>query len=148
MLIEELTSRASLDFLAHIHVGRLGCSHAGQPYVVPIYFSYQDDFLYTFSTIGRKIDWMRANPLVCIQADEVVSAEQWVSVVVFGEFEELPDTPDFVRERASAHDLLQKKAMWWEPGFVKTILHGTERPLTPVFYRIHIKQITGHRAVP
>lgn len=148
MLIEELTIRASLDFLAHIHVGRLGCSHAGQPYVVPIYFSYQGDFLYTFSTIGRKIEWMRANPLVCIQADEVISAEQWVSVVVFGEFEELPDTPDFVRERALAHDLLQKKAMWWEPGFAKTVLHGSERPLVPVFYRIQIKQITGHRAIP
>ncbi|MGA7625929.1 MAG: pyridoxamine 5'-phosphate oxidase family protein [Candidatus Acidiferrales bacterium] len=148
MLIEELTRQASLDFLAHIHVGRLGCSHAGQPYVVPIYFSYQDHFLYTFSTIGRKIEWMRANPLVCIQADEVVSAEQWVSVVVFGEFEELPDTPDFVRERALAHDLLQKKAMWWEPGFAKTVLHGSERPLVPVFYRIQIKQITGHRAIP
>jgi nitroimidazol reductase NimA-like FMN-containing flavoprotein (pyridoxamine 5'-phosphate oxidase superfamily) len=148
VLIEELTSRASLDFLAHIHVGRLGCSHAGQPYVVPIYFSYQDDFLYTFSTIGRKIEWMRANPLVCIQADEVVSAEHWVSVVVFGEFEELPDTPDFVRERALAHDLLQKKAMWWEPGFAKTVLHGFERPLVPIFYRIQIKQITGHRAIP
>lgn len=148
MLIEELTRQASLDFLAHIHVGRLGCSHADQPYVVPIYFSYQGDFLYTFSTVGQKIEWMRANPLVCIQADEVVSAEQWVSVVVFGEFEELPDTPDFVRERALAHDLLQKKAMWWEPGFAKTVLHGSERPLVPVFYRIQIKQITGHRAIP
>jgi len=28
--------------------------------------------------------------------------------------------------------------MWWEPGYVKTILHGTERHLVPVLYRIHV----------
>jgi len=36
----------------------------------------------------------------------------------------------------------------WEPGYVKTILHGTERPLVPVFNRIDIGHITGHRATP
>jgi hypothetical protein len=38
--------------------------------------------------------------------------------------------------------------VWWEPAYVKTILHGTQRPLVPVFYRIHGLQITGHRATP
>ena len=77
-----------------------------------------------------------------------MNAEHWVSVIVFGRFEELPDAPEWQSERALAHELLQKKGMWWEPGYVKTIVHGTERPLVPVFYRIHIAHITGHRASP
>ncbi len=38
--------------------------------------------------------------------------------------------------------------MWWEPAYVKTIRRGAERPLVPVFYRIHVVQVTGHRATP
>lgn len=147
-MIQELTKQASLDLLARSHFGRLGCAREGQPYIVPTYFAYADNYLYSFSTIGQKIDWMRANPLVCLQTDEVVNADHWVSVIVFGRFEELPDTPERRSERVLAYELLQKKAMWGEPGYVKTIIYGTERPLVPVFYRIHIMQITGHRAIP
>jgi hypothetical protein len=148
MLIQELTRQDSLDLLARTHLGRLGCSQAGQSYVVPIYFACRDNFLYSFSTVGRKIEWMRANPLVCVEADEVVNLQQWVSVIVFGQYEELTDTPDWKSVRVYAHQLLKQKAVWWEPGYVKTILHGTERPLVPVFYRIRIVEITGHRAAP
>jgi uncharacterized protein len=147
VLIEELASRASLDFLARTHLGRLACAQRDQPYIVPIYFSY-NNYIYTFSTVGQKIDWMRANPLVCVQADDVLNSERWTSVIVFGRFEELLDVPGWHSERKLAHDLLQTKAMWWEPGYVKTILHGKERPLVPVFFRVHITEITGHRASP
>lgn len=94
MLIEELPRQASLEFLARTHLGRLACTRAAQPYIVPIYFSYNNNCLYSFSTVGRKIDWMRTNPLVCVQADEVTNSEQWISVIVFGRFEELPDLPE------------------------------------------------------
>jgi len=147
MIIEELTTNASLHFLASTHLGRLACVQGSQPYIVPIYFSCSNDYLYTFSTVGQKIDWMRANPLVCVEADEIVNCEIWTSVIVNGRFEELPDLPEWHNERSLAHDLLQSKAMWWEPGYAKTILHGKERPLAPVFYRIHITDITGHRAI-
>jgi nitroimidazol reductase NimA-like FMN-containing flavoprotein (pyridoxamine 5'-phosphate oxidase superfamily) len=89
---------------------------------------------------------MRANPLVCVEADEVVSPEQWMSVIVFGRYEELLDTPEYQGVRAFAHRFLKRHAVWWEPAYAKTILHGTQRPLVPVFYRIHGLQITGHRA--
>jgi nitroimidazol reductase NimA-like FMN-containing flavoprotein (pyridoxamine 5'-phosphate oxidase superfamily) len=115
---------------------------------VPVYFAYDNGYLYSFSTVGQKIEWMRANPLVCVETDEVESPEQWVSVVVSGRYEELPDTPEWQGARALAHTLLKRNAVWWEPAYVKTILHGTQRPLVPVFYRIHGLQITGHRATP
>jgi nitroimidazol reductase NimA-like FMN-containing flavoprotein (pyridoxamine 5'-phosphate oxidase superfamily) len=148
VLIQELTRQASLDLLARMRFGRLACVQGTQPYVVPFYFVYENDCLYSFSTVGQKIEWMRANPLVCVEADEVVSPEQWTSVIVFGRYEELLDTPEYRDVRAFAHTLLKRHAVWWEPAYAKTILSGTQRPLVPVVYRIHGLQITGHRAIP
>jgi len=147
-MIQEISRQESLDLLARTHLCRLACAQGSQPYIVPCYFAYNGNSLYSFSTVGQKIDWMRVNPLVCVQADEVVNPQEWVSVIVLGRYEELPDTPTYQFEIATAYNLLHKKALWWEPGYLKTILHGTERPLLPVFYRIHVVQITGHRAIP
>ena len=148
MLIQDMTREMSIDLLKRAHIGRLGCTQGSQPYVVPISFAYHQEFIYSFATVGQKIEWMRANPLVCVEADEVVSPEQWMSVIVFGRYEELLDTPEYQGVRAFAHTLLKRHAVWWEPAYAKTILHRTERPLVPVVYRIHGLQITGHRAIP
>jgi uncharacterized protein len=148
MLVQEITKGESLSVLKSMRLGRLACSKDGQPYITPLYFSLSGNFLYSFSTVGQHIEWMRKNPLVCVETDEVVSSHDWVSIIVLGRYEELPDTPDWGRERAIAHELLQHKADWWEPGYAKTILHGTERPLVPVYFRIEIAEITGHRASP
>src|ERR1700684_4224530 len=91
---------------------------------------------------------MRLNPLVCVETDNVVSSEEWVSIIIFGRQEELPDTQEFELARGHAHELLDQKATWWEPGYVKTIIQGAERPLVPVYFRIHIEQITGHQGTP
>ena len=149
MLIRELNRQESLDLLAHSRLGRLACAHEARPYIVPFYFAYDDEYLYSFSTFGQKIEWMRANPSVCVEVDEVVSPQQWVSVIVFGQFEEMPDVPEMRRAREYAHKkLLERDAMWWEPAYSRTILGDKERPLAPFFYRIHIVQVTGHRACP
>jgi hypothetical protein len=145
-VIHELSREASLELLTRAHFGRLACSRDGQPYVVPTYFAYNENCLYSFSTVGQKIEWMRANPLVCVEVEEVKNSRQWASVVVLGRFEELPDGEEWRGARELAHELLQRKALWWEPGYAKTILHGEPRPLKPVFYRIHVVTITGHRA--
>lgn len=146
MLIEKLTRQASLDLLARTRLGRLACAQGPQPYVLPLYFAYHHNYLYSFSTVGQKIEWMRANPVVCVEADEVVSPHDWVSVIVFGRYEELPDTPESQPERELAWKLLQQYARWWEPGYAKTVLHGAERLPEPIFYRIYIARITGRRA--
>ena len=145
MLIHELTRQASLDVLAHVSLGRLACCRQLQPYVVPFNFAYHDNGLYAFSMPGQKIDWMRANPLVCVEADQM-RREHWKTVVVFGRYEELPDTVGMYSERALALALLKQRAAWWEPGSVKVMQGGTAPALAPVFYRINITQITGRSA--
>jgi nitroimidazol reductase NimA-like FMN-containing flavoprotein (pyridoxamine 5'-phosphate oxidase superfamily) len=138
----------SIDLLKRSHIGRLGCAQDSQPYVVPFWFAYHREFIYSFSTIGKKIEWMRANPLVCVEADEIVSRHEWQTVVIFGRYQELPNTPECCRIRVVAHDLLAETAMWWEPGYVKTLHQGEERRLEPVYFRISISEISGHQGVP
>jgi len=144
MWTQELTRQASLEVLARTHLGRLACARGMQPYIVPIYFAYQDHWLYSFSVLGQKIDWMRANPLVCVEADEM-RREQWTTVVVFGRYQELCDAPEFRSERTFAFNLLQQRAMWWEHGGAKKMPGGRPEEI-PIFYRIKIEQITGRRA--
>ena len=148
MVIQEMRRDDCLQLLARTRLARLACARENQPYIVPIYFVYDEPFLYGFTTPGQKVEWMRSNPLVCVEVDEVGDSDEWTCVVIFGRYEELPETSEWEQERARAHDLLQRHAKWWEPGCACRTQHDPQRPLTPVFYRIRIGQITGRRAKP
>ena len=114
MLIHEMTHEECISTLVRLRFGRLGCARDNQPYVVPINFAYHQNYLYAFSTVGQKIEWMRENPRVCIEADDFTNHYQWESVVVVGHYEELPDTPEYSRKRSQAYEKLQERAMWWK----------------------------------
>lgn len=146
MHIEELTRNASLDFLAGSHFGRLACANQSQPYITPFNFVYYDHCIYSFTTVGQKIEWLRTNPLACVEVDTIVSPQEWTSVIIFGRYEELTATPDGQAAREFAYKLLQQSQQWWEPGYARTILHGEPRLLVPVYYRLSIEEISGHRA--
>jgi nitroimidazol reductase NimA-like FMN-containing flavoprotein (pyridoxamine 5'-phosphate oxidase superfamily) len=128
-------------------VGRLACARNGQPYVTPFSFAYRDGFLYGFATVGMKIEWMRENPLVCVEVDSVVSREAWRSAVIFGRYQELPDTPELSSARRFAHELLSRTAMWWDPGLSGPPGAGA-MPRQPIFFRIAITDISGRQGVP
>jgi nitroimidazol reductase NimA-like FMN-containing flavoprotein (pyridoxamine 5'-phosphate oxidase superfamily) len=68
---------------------------------------------------------MRSNPLVCLEADERTYHDRWVSIVVFGRYEELPDTREHQRARSHALEVLQSRTMCWEPAYVATERRGT-----------------------
>lgn len=93
MLVRDMSREECEDLLARLGFGRLGCTRNNQPYVVPIYFVSEPGCLYGFSTMGEKIESMRLNPLVCVEADEVPDPIEWASVVVRGRYEEFPTPP-------------------------------------------------------
>ena len=148
MLIRELDRQECKDLLARLGFGRLACAHEYQPYIVPIYFAYEPDRLYGFGTIGKKIEWMRSNPLVCVEADEVQSHLEWASVIVQGRYEEFPDTPKYSEARQQAQSALEKRSMWWQTGFAAAQTRAKFDRDIPVFYCIHIEEISGRRALP
>jgi uncharacterized protein len=148
VLIREIDPTECRNLLARLGTGRLGCARNNQPYVVPIYFAYEPDRLYGFSTIGQKIEWMRENPLVCVQTDEVHGHNEWESVVVLGRYEELPDTPGYSELRRQAQSVLEKRSMWWQTAYAASQSRVKPKPATPVFYCIHIEEVSGHKATP
>jgi nitroimidazol reductase NimA-like FMN-containing flavoprotein (pyridoxamine 5'-phosphate oxidase superfamily) len=161
MIIQEMSESDCLNVLAGARLARLACAHANQPYVVPIYYVYGNRYLYGFTTLGKKVEWMRSNPLVCVELDIVEDQDQWISVVFFGRYEELPEAPEQEHlhapttwptrpnpERLHAHKLLQQYADWWKPGCASYIHRKSEEPLKPIFYRIRIDHVSGRRAVP
>ena len=92
MAIEELTDRECRAIAARTHLARLACALNNQPYIVPVHIDFHDSYLYGFSTLGQKIEWMRQNPLVCLEIDELSTDHQWTTVIISGRYEELPDS--------------------------------------------------------
>ena len=145
MVIQKMTEQECRAMLAETYVARLACARNNQPYVVPIHVVWDGEFLYGYATLGQKIEWMRQNPLVCLEVDELISHGQWASVVVFGYYEELPHTPENERSRSVAEHLFQRHPLWWEPALVPLATHEQR---TPVAFRIRIDRLTGRRAAP
>ncbi len=146
MIINEMTQDECGAFLTSASFGRLGCSLDDQPYVVPIYFVYEPDNIYVFSTFGQKTEWMRANPKVCLQVDEITNQAQWRSVIASGRYQELPE-PQYTAEREHARSLLEKHCQWWQNALGERQLRLGNRSIAPLFFRIHIDSMTGLRAI-
>ena len=143
MVVEQLTERECRAMLARTKVARLACTCNNQPYIVPIHVDLDGDFLYGYATLGQKIEWMRQNPLVCLEIDELMTHGEWASVVVFGRYEELPNLPEYEHSRFVAERLFQRHPMWWEPALVPLAAHDQR---TPVVFRIRLDRVTGRRA--
>lgn len=146
MIVKELTEQECTAVLGTSSLGHLACAKDNRPYVVPITFAFADHFIYSFSLPGQKVEWMRKNPQVCLQVEDLKRGQEWKSVVVHGTYEELPDRIGSKRERDHAWSLLSQHANWWEPGGLKPI---TAAPSSlHLFYRIHIESLTGRHAFP
>jgi nitroimidazol reductase NimA-like FMN-containing flavoprotein (pyridoxamine 5'-phosphate oxidase superfamily) len=174
MVISEMTEAECVAALAGGRVARLGCARDDQPYVVPIYYAYDrapggTPYLYGFTTVGQKVEWMRANPRVCVEWDEVTQYDRWASVIAFGRYEELPPPPgggeggipgrtadqphrtEEERDWRRATELLRAHSTWWQPGgavYAARAHRDRSEPFRALYYRIRVERLTGHRATP
>ena len=100
----EITNhRAISDIIKGCQVLRLGLSKDNTPYIIPLSFGYDGEFIYFHTASeGRKIDYMTANNSVCFEFDHNVSlvtdentACNWTftfqSVVGYGTVHEITD---------------------------------------------------------
>ncbi|MGB3386806.1 MAG: pyridoxamine 5'-phosphate oxidase family protein [Pseudaminobacter sp.] len=146
MRVRSLSALECTKLLTSSRLGRLACAKDGFPYVVPIYFAYTRNHLYSFSMIGKKIDWMRANPQVSILVEEHGEGREWRSVIVDGRYEELPDRIGHKQERDHAWSLLSRHTDWWEPGSLKPVTPPLSSHSDHVFFRIQIEELSGREA--
>lgn len=146
MIVRTLSTTECTKLLTENRLARLACARDGQPYVVPIYYAYADNHLYGFSMPGKKVEWMRSNPLVSVLIDARGKSREWQSVLVDGRYEELPDQIGHKLERDRAWTLLSKHVNWWEPGALKPVTAETASHSEHIFFRILIEQISGRAA--
>lgn len=144
MLINQISEKECREVLANATIARLGCSLHDQPYVVPIVVAYEPEYLYFFSTLGKKIKWMRSNPKVCVQVDSVSGQSEWVSVIANGEYQEL-DEPRYADERNHARKLLQARHNWWLNALAERRTELRDQDIQPVFFRVRVTSLTGLR---
>lgn len=82
-----------------------------------------------------------------MQVEQLVTSEEWKSVLLEGLYRELPDDEKDHGEHMRAWQLLQERGNWWEPGAYKP--EGVAHPdaqTRPVFYRVEIDTLSGRQA--
>jgi uncharacterized protein len=147
MRITEISQEECSELLERVSIGRLACSLNDQPYIVPVAFSYEPDSVYIFSTFGKKIEWMRQNPKVCLQADEMGNRSSWTSVIVTGTYVELSEA-QYPAQREHAMEQLAQYSEWWRNALAQRREHTSDLAIEPVFFRIDIQSMSGLRGMP
>lgn len=148
-----ITDRAAMDeILRRAEVGRMGTCIGGVPYITPVNFAHRGDRIYFHSALeGRKIDNIRANPVVCFEVDEplgtVVTGESacqvsysYRSVIIQGRARLVEDAA----ERDEALRLLLKK---FEPRKTSIPFEPAVLSKTAVV-EIKIEEICGKESFP
>lgn len=136
-MIKTLSEESARHFLRSRHFARFACVLNGAPYVVPINYTFENDFINCHSLPGMKIDDLRKHPRACLQVDEISHDLCWKSVLAFGNYEEVVDRKE--RDLIYA-DLLKELLvlMQVEPAVAENV----NAPEINVF-RIRVDRITG-----
>ena len=126
-------------------VGRIACTDALQPYLVPVTYAFDGNYIYGQTNEGMKLDLLRINPAVCFEVDAMIDLATWQSVIIRGKFQELTGN-----DAAYARGILKKHEF---PMMTKASIdggqHGVESELDDsnrikqVMYRILIEEKTG-----
>ena len=96
---------------------------------MPIHFSYDAErtCVYAFSTIGQKIAWMRENPKICLEVDDIGDKDHWTTVLATGRYEEIQQARPRGRGPPAGGTPLSGAAEWWFPAAAKVELTGASR---------------------
>lgn len=147
-MIHTLRDEEMRELLERQSYGHLGCCTSEKNlYVVPITYVYSKGSIYSFSFEGKKVDILRKNPRVCFQVEELLTPEKWSSVIVWGNFEELPEI-----ERTDGLTLLLER-FWKEANQNNPLyfpfrnsakaLEASKNDENVVIYRITIDEMSG-----
>jgi nitroimidazol reductase NimA-like FMN-containing flavoprotein (pyridoxamine 5'-phosphate oxidase superfamily) len=127
-------------------VGRIGCSADEKMYVVPVTYVYDKGYIYAHSKEGQKVKMMRKNPKVCFQVDAMENMNNWRSVILWGEYEELKSEKE---QQIGMNILIDRLVPFITSQTVRpshSLLHTpefVEKERKAVVYRIKVIEKTG-----
>jgi len=144
-MLGELQEPQIRNLLSSQVIGRLACTDGRQPYIVPVTYAYDGEYIYGQSNEGTKLTILRRNPQVCFEVDSMTDMRNWQSVVVKGTFEELDN-----QAAEDARDVLFNRVLPLTTS--STVHYDNHEQVHPiddstrvkrVMYRISIEEVTG-----
>jgi nitroimidazol reductase NimA-like FMN-containing flavoprotein (pyridoxamine 5'-phosphate oxidase superfamily) len=137
---DEITATEVDQVLRRQRIGRIGSTSVGHVEITPIIYGYDGTNIYGHSRFGRKIQYMRGNPEVCFEVEEIADPTSWRVVVLRGTYEDLTDP----QERDKALRLILAQA----GGGPESAAVRAERGDELVIYAIRIEQRSGRCEAP
>ncbi|MBP6686370.1 MAG: pyridoxamine 5'-phosphate oxidase family protein [Lacibacter sp.] len=144
-MLGQLNEQQINNLLASQVVGRLACTDSIQPYLVPVTYAFDGNYIYGQTNEGMKLDLLRNNPNVCFEVDSLTDMANWQSVIVRGKFEELKE-----HDADNARVILKNRIF---PMMTSAVIDGEQHEVESelddsnrmkhVMYRISIAEKTG-----
>ncbi len=144
-MLGQLTHTQIVNVLSSQVMGRLACTDGKHPYIVPVTYAYDGEYIYGQANEGTKLSILRKNPNVCFEIDMMTDMANWQCVLVFGKFEELK-----MEEAKKARDILFSRVFTL---MTSSTIHAHEHEVTGelddnnrvkrIMYRIKIEKLTG-----
>ncbi|MEJ8842797.1 pyridoxamine 5'-phosphate oxidase family protein [Lacibacter sp. H375] len=144
-MLGQLNEQQMNNLLGSQVVGRLACTDSVQPYLVPVTYAFDGNYIYGQTNEGMKLSLLRSNPNVCFEVDTMTNMANWQSVIVRGTFEELKDN-----EAENARAILKNRVF---PMMTSATIDGEQHEVVTelddsnrikrVMYRITIAEKTG-----
>jgi hypothetical protein len=148
-MTEKIVKAEYLKILNNNYIARLAYIANSTPYVVPItyYFNEKENIIISYSNEGHKINAMRLNPSVSIEIDEIESLDQWKTLLLIGEFEELNGSEAKMYLHSFAKNvkkiLTEKEAK--NPEVINSFSSKLSSGTIPIIYRIKIQEVFGRK---
>jgi len=144
-MLGELEETQIKNLLSSQVVGRLACAAGKKPYIVPVTYTYDGEYIYGQTNEGAKLEILRKNPNVCFEVDAMTDMRNWQSVVAQGKFKELKNN-----KAAKAREILFGRVLsLMTSSTIHTYGHSEKgviddgNRVKQVMYRIKIKKLSG-----
>jgi len=141
--VEEMGNSEIEALLEKTGFGHLACAKDNEPYVVPIHYAYSKPYIFIYTTLGKKAEFISTNPRVCLQVEEVADRKHWHSAIVYGTAEELTDET----ERETALKAITERNPTLTPAVSIRWMDSWVRENIEVIYRVTPTEMTGRATV-
>lgn len=137
--MEPLSREEAISILEDAPVAHLGLVDGGEPYVTPMSFVLEGERIFFRTMAGKKLDALKANPSVCIEASRYdEETGDWASVIVRG-------TAAETDEEAVKTDVISRLFRKYDKVIGSPLSGGGMRPLEglPHVVVVEIGEVSG-----
>jgi nitroimidazol reductase NimA-like FMN-containing flavoprotein (pyridoxamine 5'-phosphate oxidase superfamily) len=127
-------------------VGRLACTDGNIPYIVPVTYFFNGEYIYGQTQEGKKLEILRKNKKICFEVDLMMDMRNWQSVIVFGDFEELSEAEAKIAKELFFNHFYNMQTSSTVHGFQHQLDDKTKKSndnFRHIMYRIRPIKVTG-----